>query len=286
MAFCGPKPIPRLAKPATAASGVTLIPTTSSAVSAAAPRIIVTPTVLRIPASRRVCSSRISATRACDAAGFTSHRVISFSSRIKINAATHIPARRMPSLQVNSGHFAEKMVIQYREPHYIIGMPRARGEEAGRILSRRSWGPASFLFLMQRKPPEAAEGSCFGRGRAMIRMMNASDRRSFLGMIFTAAAGLAAIPSRLESQQPAKRPPYPDQKPGENEPEVKPDPRALLKETQTNIKKDSERLVGLAEDLKKEGDKTDSADALSLQMVKKAEEIEKLARQIKNRARG
>ena len=42
----------------------------------------------------------------------------------------------------------------------------------------------------------------------------------------------------------------------------------------------------LAEDLKKEVDKTDSADVLSLQMVKKAEEIEKLARQIKNLARG
>ena len=120
----------------------------------------------------------------------------------------------------------------------------------------------------------------------MIKMMNASDRRSFLGMIFAAAAGLAAIPSRLESQQPAKRPPYPDQKPGENEPEVKPDPHALLKENQKNIKKDVERLVELAEDLKKEVDKTDSADVLSLQMVKKAEEIEKLARQIKNLARG
>jgi len=120
----------------------------------------------------------------------------------------------------------------------------------------------------------------------MIKMMNASDRRSFLGMIFTAAAGLAAIPSRLESQQPPKRPPYPDQKPGENEPEVKPDPHALLKDNQKNIKKDVERLVELAEDLKKEVDKTDSADVLSLQMVKKAEEIEKLARQIKNLARG
>jgi nucleotide-binding universal stress UspA family protein len=120
----------------------------------------------------------------------------------------------------------------------------------------------------------------------MIKTMDASDRRSFLGMIFAAAAGLAAMPSRLEGQQPAKHPPFPDQKPGENEPEVKPDPHALLKENQKNIKKDVERLVELAEDLKKEVDKTDSADVLSLQMVKKAEEIEKLARQIKNRARG
>src|SRR5260370_8154809 len=107
----------------------------------------------------------------------------------------------------------------------------------------------------------------------MIRMMNASDRGSFLGMIFAGAAGLAAVPSRLESQQPAKRPPYPDQKPGENEPEVKPDPHALLKENQKNIKKDVERLVELAEDLKKEVNTTNSPALLSLQLLHNAEEI-------------
>jgi hypothetical protein len=41
----------------------------------------------------------------------------------------------------------------------------------------------------------------------------------------------------------------------------------------------------LAKDLKDESDKTPETDVLSLSMVKKAEDIEKLARQIKERIR-
>ncbi|HYL09886.1 MAG TPA: hypothetical protein VEU31_04035 [Candidatus Acidoferrales bacterium] len=115
---------------------------------------------------------------------------------------------------------------------------------------------------------------------------NGHNRRSFLGMIPVIFAWLAAGPSRLASQQPAPRSPFPNTRPGETETEPKPDTHALLKENQKNIKRDVERLVELAEELKKEVDKTDSTDVLSLQMVKKAEEIEKLARQIKSLARG
>jgi hypothetical protein len=42
----------------------------------------------------------------------------------------------------------------------------------------------------------------------------------------------------------------------------------------------------LATELKEEVDKTDSAKVLSVPMLKKAEEIEKLAKDIKSRARG
>jgi hypothetical protein len=41
----------------------------------------------------------------------------------------------------------------------------------------------------------------------------------------------------------------------------------------------------LSKDLKDESDKTPETDVLSLSMVKKAEDIEKLARQIKERIR-
>jgi peptidoglycan hydrolase CwlO-like protein len=120
----------------------------------------------------------------------------------------------------------------------------------------------------------------------MIGARNGHNRRSFLGSITAMFAWLAAVPSWLESQQPARRPPFPNARPGETDTEPKPDTHALLKENQKNIKKDVERLVELAEELKKEVDKTDSTGVLSLQMVKKAEEIEKLARQIKSLARG
>ena len=62
--------------------------------------------------------------------------------------------------------------------------------------------------------------------------------------------------------------------------------KALLEERQKNIKKAVEKLYDLAAQLKTEVEKTDSTTVLSLAMVKKAEEIEKLAKQIKDHAKG
>jgi hypothetical protein len=62
--------------------------------------------------------------------------------------------------------------------------------------------------------------------------------------------------------------------------------KTMLEERQKNIKKEVERLYDLASDLKAEVEKTDSTSVLSLAMLKKAEEIERLARQIKDHARG
>ena len=47
-----------------------------------------------------------------------------------------------------------------------------------------------------------------------------------------------------------------------------------------------ERLYQLATELKAEVDKTDSSKVLTLNLMKKTEEIEKLARDIKNRSKG
>jgi hypothetical protein len=62
--------------------------------------------------------------------------------------------------------------------------------------------------------------------------------------------------------------------------------KAMLEERQKNIKKDVEKLYDLAAELKTEVEKTDSTTVLSLAMLKKAEAIEKLAKQIKDRAKG
>ena len=62
--------------------------------------------------------------------------------------------------------------------------------------------------------------------------------------------------------------------------------KVLLEERQKNIKKEVEKLYDLASQLKTEVEKTDSTTVLSLAMVKKAEEIEKLAKQIKDHAKG
>lgn len=62
--------------------------------------------------------------------------------------------------------------------------------------------------------------------------------------------------------------------------------KAILEANEKDIKKNVEKLFQLASELKDQVNKTDSAKVLSLSLVKKAEEIEKLARQIKDRARG
>lgn len=107
------------------------------------------------------------------------------------------------------------------------------------------------------------------------------------------AAVFLAFPARELKLQMVGSPPAPPQLSGqkpedtrEGQPEHKPDPHALLKENQKNIKRDVERLAELAEELKTEVGKTDSADVLSIPLLRKAEEIEKLAKAIRNRARG
>ena len=62
--------------------------------------------------------------------------------------------------------------------------------------------------------------------------------------------------------------------------------KVRLEENQKDIKKDIEKLFDLASQLKQQVEKTDATAVLSLAMVKKAEEIERLARQIKERAKG
>jgi hypothetical protein len=62
--------------------------------------------------------------------------------------------------------------------------------------------------------------------------------------------------------------------------------KAVLEQHQKDIKKDIEKLFDLAQDLKAEVEKTDATAVLSLSMLKKTEEIEKLAKQIREHAKG
>jgi hypothetical protein len=62
--------------------------------------------------------------------------------------------------------------------------------------------------------------------------------------------------------------------------------KSLLEQRQKDIKKDVEKLFDLATELKTEVEKTDATAILSMAMVKKAEEIEKLAKQIRDHAKG
>ena len=115
-------------------------------------------------------------------------------------------------------------------------------------------------------------------------------RRSFVSAILLAAA----LPEWLvsaqlpQAQQPGPpvgvRKPASDQ--GPETPEVPSADKHILDENEKEIKKKVERLYDLASELKTQVEKTDSSKVLSLNLIKKAEEIEKLAHDIKIRSKG
>lgn len=109
-------------------------------------------------------------------------------------------------------------------------------------------------------------------------------------LLFTLVAALGAVclrPKSLSAQKPVPSPlPHGDEKPPGPPESAAPSTRTLLEQNQKSIKKDIEKLYQLVTQLKTEVEKTDSTAVLSIALVKKAEEIEKLAKQIKDRAKG
>jgi len=119
-------------------------------------------------------------------------------------------------------------------------------------------------------------------------------KRNFITQLFSwaLAAPLALLAVRAFAQNPSPKLPKGDTPvyDGRNDPfgdsAAKPDPKQILKQNKEQIHDDVEKLYALASELKDEVEKTDSANVLSLTMVGKAEQVEKLAKQIKNLARG
>jgi len=111
--------------------------------------------------------------------------------------------------------------------------------------------------------------------RTLLRMLSAGEAASSVVVVF--AGGQDTFPPK---QGPLR--------PGEDDPNLpaKAATKAVLEENQKDIKKNVEKLFDLATQLKDQVEKTDSTTTLSLALVKKAEEIERLAHQIKERAKG
>jgi hypothetical protein len=115
------------------------------------------------------------------------------------------------------------------------------------------------------------------------------SRRRLLRMWPCWAVVFFAGSQTISAQNPVPLPPLPRRGPDDKDDAPAPQPgakKAVLEQNQKDIKKDVEKLYELASELKTEVDKTDATAVLSLAMVKKAEEIEKLARQIKDHAKG
>jgi len=118
-----------------------------------------------------------------------------------------------------------------------------------------------------------------------------AERRFFLSGLVGVLAGAKISLSAGQRQGPAPRfPQVPDASTSNGQPSDVPlppraNPKVQLKEDQKTLRHDVDHLVQLAKELKEEADKTPETDILSLSLVKKAEEIEKLAHQIRDLAR-
>ncbi len=114
-------------------------------------------------------------------------------------------------------------------------------------------------------------------------------RRRFLrGVAVTGAVGglwgslrAAQIPKEMGDKRPTPAQEAPPDNPNIPSPE-----KRALEANEKDIKKKVDQLYQLATELKAEVDKTDSSKVLSLSLLKKTEEIEKLARDIRNRSKG
>jgi hypothetical protein len=112
-----------------------------------------------------------------------------------------------------------------------------------------------------------------------------SPLRVTLVFLITAAAPVVSQSNPLQFPQ---VPPL-QQKPGrEDEPRLKME-RDMAKKAnqarQADLKRDTEKLLKLATELKESVDKTNES-TLSVDVVKKAEEIEKLAHSVKDKMKG
>lgn len=123
------------------------------------------------------------------------------------------------------------------------------------------------------------------------------SRRTFFTALAVAAGAcaapqvLAALPllpqGRTPQPMPSPNAPNPNFPPGLSGPDQKPpDKKKLDQQKQEEVKSDVEKLFGMVSELRQQIQTIDSSSTLSVSVVKKAQQIEKLAKQIKELAKG
>jgi hypothetical protein len=112
------------------------------------------------------------------------------------------------------------------------------------------------------------------------------SRRNFLATIVSVGVPAGMLSLMPSAQVRATRQQNPQQ-PKDDDPNLpKLDPKLVLEANQKEIKKNVEKLYDLASELKAEVEKTNSVHVLSIAMLRKTDEIEKLAKEIRSRAKG
>src|ERR1700680_1907144 len=103
--------------------------------------------------------------------------------------------------------------------------------------------------------------------------------------LFSSAQGPKAWPTPPQPR-PSPNAPNPNFPPGLNGPAVKgPDPKSIDKQNQAELQSDIEKLYALVFVLREQMKMTDSTSTMSVTIVKEAQQIERLAKEIKDRAK-
>jgi hypothetical protein len=113
-------------------------------------------------------------------------------------------------------------------------------------------------------------------------------RRTFLTGLVVVGTCSGLVAAQMPQNPPSgpPRPSPPGQNPDADVPALPNPDKKILENNDKDVKKKVEQLFELAKELKDQVESTDSSKVLSVNMLKKAEEIEKLAHDIRNRAKG
>jgi len=125
--------------------------------------------------------------------------------------------------------------------------------------------------------------------------MSDSRRITIAAAVLAAALATLALFSNAQTPHPTPQPPQPrpspnapnpNYPPGLEGPQAKgPDPESVDKQNQAELRSDIERLYALAFVLREQMKMTDTTSTMSVSIVKQAQQIEKLAKEIKVRAK-
>jgi hypothetical protein len=198
-------------------------------------------------------------------------------------------AQRGGRLYDQLGQNAEKAVNEQRNKKYGYEFKDGAYRDFGpvdRETGHRFFGKESITLDRHGcAPEESSILSSRPEGEADM----SDTRRRFLTVLSAGTIVMMRAASLSGQAKPSSRPPSSDPKSDMDSSDAVPEKsptKAILEANEKDIKKNIEKLYQLATDLKEEVEKTDSSKVLSLLMVKKAEEIERLARDIKTRAKG
>jgi hypothetical protein len=111
------------------------------------------------------------------------------------------------------------------------------------------------------------------------------SRRVFIAAFLSLGGSVATVWAAQDGPPPQFPPSFPPPEPPES-PRSKKRDRAILKANREAITKDVTRMSDLVDALQKQLKESDTADILSLDVIRKSEEIERLARHVRDLVRG